>query len=202
MELPPGNCEPYLRDIGNSNSGHVCTGQQQHSSSPDYVSDPRASSTGDSCSVTELAGKVDVHVSTVSPTKQSHSETWVHSGGRGNTNSPLVAVTAVVSTPAPSVCGPPSHHSLPPGPNVTTGVCLGWQVIPSALMEALMQHYQAAEFSKEVCIAYSWKLLEDPQQTEYMTTGGFASLTGLKDKELIRFLWLPPLSWNRQTALP
>ena len=49
-----------------------------------------------------------------------------------------------------SVCRPPSHHSVPTGPTVTTGVCLGWQFIRSAGMEALMQQCQAAEFSKEV----------------------------------------------------
>ena len=75
----------------------------------------------------------------------------VHPGGRGNTNSPLVAVTTVVLTSAPSVSGPPPlHHSLLPGPTVTTLACLGRQVIPSARMEALMQHYQAAGFLKEV----------------------------------------------------
>ena len=35
--------------------------------------------------------------------------------GRGNSNSPLVAVSSVVPTFATSVCGPPSHHSVPPG---------------------------------------------------------------------------------------
>ena len=48
------------------------------------------------------------------------------------------------------VCGPSSYHSIPPGPTVTTGVCLGRQVVTSARMEALMQQYQAAGFSKEV----------------------------------------------------
>ena len=48
------------------------------------------------------------------------------------------------------LCGPPSHHSVPPQPTFTTGVCLGRQVIPYERMEALMQNYQAAGFSKEV----------------------------------------------------
>ena len=134
--------------MGNFNSGHVCH-SPQHSSSPVYVSDSGASSTGDRCCVTGLAGEVDVHISTVSPARQTYSETLVHPGGRGNTKSPLVAVTTVVSTSAPSVCGPPWHHSLPPGPTVTIGACLRWQIVPSASMEALMQHYQAAGFSKE-----------------------------------------------------
>ena len=81
---------------------------------------------------------------------QSHSETTDHPGGQSDTNSPLVAVTTVVFTCTKSVCGPPSHHSVPPGPTVTTGVCHERQVIPSAGMEALMQHYQTAGLSNEV----------------------------------------------------
>ena len=49
-----------------------------------------------------------------------------------------------------SVCGPPSLLSVPPKPTFTTGKCLEWQIPPSARMEALMQYYQAAGFSKEV----------------------------------------------------
>ena len=37
-----------------------------------------------------------------------------------------------------------------PGPIVTRRVCLGWQVVPSVRMEALIQHYKAAGFSEEV----------------------------------------------------
>ena len=73
-----------------------------------------------------------------------------HPGVRSDTNCPLVAITTMVSTSTVSVCGPPSHHFVLPGPPVTTGVCLGLQVIPTARMEALMQHYQAAGFSKKV----------------------------------------------------
>ena len=93
---------------------------------------------------------VDVHVSTVSPAQQSHSEAQDDPGGRGDTHSPLVAVTTVVSTLATTVCGPPSILSVPPRPAVPTGVYLERQVVPSARMEALMQHYQAAGFLKEV----------------------------------------------------
>ena len=74
----------------NSNSGHVCH-SPQHASSPVYVSNLGASSTGDTCSVTRLAGEVNVHVSTVPPAKQSHSKTQDHPGVRSDTNGPLVA---------------------------------------------------------------------------------------------------------------
>ena len=53
----------------------------QHTSSSVYVSSSRATSTGDRCSVTVLAGTVDVHVSTLSPAQQSHSETQDDPGG-------------------------------------------------------------------------------------------------------------------------
>ena len=71
-------------------------------------------------------------------------------GWRDNFNRPLVAVTTMVPTSSLSVCGPPSHHSIPPGPTVTKLVYLGRQVVPSARMDAVMQHYQAAGFSEEV----------------------------------------------------
>ena len=63
----------------------------------------------------------------------------------------LVAVTTVVSTPATIECGSPATIlSVPQRPFVTTGLYLKRQVIPSACMEALMQHYQAAGFSRKV----------------------------------------------------
>ena len=135
--------------MGNSSSAHVCN-SPQHTSSPVYVSSYEASSPGDRCPVTGLAGEVDVHVSTFSPVQQSHSEAQDHSGGQGDTYSPLVAVTIVVSTLTTSVCGPPMLLSIPPIPAVTTGLYLEWQVVPSACMEALMQQYKTAGFSKEV----------------------------------------------------
>ena len=132
--------------MGNCNSGHVCH-SPQHASSPVYVSSSGASSTGDRCLVTGLAGKVDVHVS---PAKQSHSEARDRPDGRGDTRRLLVAVTTVVSTPATTECGPPTILSVPQRPVVTTGLYIERQVVSSARMEALMQYYQAAGFSKEV----------------------------------------------------
>ena len=100
---------------------------------------PGASSTGDRCSVTRLVGEVDVHVSTVSPAQQSHSEAQDHPGGRSDMNSPLVAIVTVVSTPTTSVCLPPLLLPIWPRPTVTTGIYLEQQVIQSArIMEALM----------------------------------------------------------------
>ena len=54
-------------------------------------------------------------------------------------------------TPATIECGSPTTIlSVPQRPFVTTGLYLKRQVIRSARMEALMQHYQAAGFSREV----------------------------------------------------
>ena len=119
---------------------------EQHTSSHGYVSNSGATSTGDRCPVTRLAGTVDVQVSAVSLSQQSHSEAQDDPGGRGETRSPLVVVTTMVSTVTTTVCGPPSILSVPSRPTVTTGICLERQVVPSAHMEALMQHYQAAGF--------------------------------------------------------
>ena len=109
-------------------------------------------STGGGCSVSRLAGKVDVHVSTFSLALQSYSETVVHTGGRSDSNSPLVAETVVVSTPTSTLCASSTIFSIPPRSPVSTGpeISLGRKVIPSARTEALVRHYKAAGFSDEV----------------------------------------------------
>ena len=162
----------------NSSSGHVCN-SPQHTSSLVNVSNSGASSTGDRYS--RLAGEVF----TVSPAQQSHSETKNHSEGRSDTHSPLVAMTTVVPTSTMSVCGQSSSiipyrwDLLSLQEYVSAG-------IPSAGMEALMQHYQAAGFSKEVS-----RLAAAPRRPStkyYVMTGGFASLTGSQKEELIRLV--------------
>ena len=150
VESPPRSRESDIQTGGNSSSGQVCH-SPQHASSPVHGSSSRASSTDDRCFVTGLAGEVNVHVSTISPAQQSHSEAQDHPDGRGDTHRPLVAITTVVSTPAMIECGSPATIlSVPQRPFVTTGLYLKRQVIPSACLEALMQHYQAAGFSREV----------------------------------------------------
>ena len=108
--------------------------------------------TRDRCSVLILGGTVNVHVSTISLVEQSHSETLVHPGGRNHSDSPLVAVTTVVSTPFTTVCGSPTDLTIPPRSIVSTRVYLGWKVVRSGCMESLMHHFQAAGFSKEVSV--------------------------------------------------
>ena len=117
---------------------------------------------------------VDVHVSTgVSPAQQSHSQALDDPGGRGDTHSPPVAVTTIVSTLATTVCGIPSILSVLLRPTVTTGICLEQQVVPSAHMEALMQHYQAAGFSREICRLATVAAPRRPSTNRITTTGGY-----------------------------
>ena len=150
VKSPPRSRESDIQTVGNSSSGQVCH-SPQHTSTPLHVSSYGASSTGNRCFVTGLAGEINVQVFTVSPAQQSHSEAQDHQDGRGDTHRPLVALTTVVSTPATIECGSPATIlSVPQKPFVTTGLYLKRQVIPSACMEALMQHNQAAGFSREV----------------------------------------------------
>ena len=65
------------------------------------------------CSVSGLAGEVNVHVSPIPPAQQSHAEASVHSGGGGNSRSPLVAVSVVVPTSTTSLCGTPPFRRDP-----------------------------------------------------------------------------------------
>ena len=90
VEYPPRSRVSNIQTGGNFSS--VCH-SPQHGSSPIHVSCSRDSSTGDRCLVTGLAGEVDVHVSTVPPAQQCHSEAQDHSDGRGDTHHPLVAFT-------------------------------------------------------------------------------------------------------------
>ena len=127
---PPQDSEAYLQGLGHTRSRHVC----------------------DTVELPGLAGEVNVHVSPIPPAQQSHAETSVHSGSGGNSRTPLVAVSAVVSTSATPLCGTPSSSPLPSGSSVPAGseVHLRRKVVPSARMEALMRHYKAAGFSDEV----------------------------------------------------
>ena len=87
VESPSRDRNTNFRDMGICDCGHF-RHSPQHSSSPVYVSSSRASSTGDTCSVSNLAETVDVHVSTVSLAEQSHSETTNHSGRRDHSDKP------------------------------------------------------------------------------------------------------------------
>ena len=147
----PRDRETHLQGLGDTRSRHVCDTVELPPSSV-HVSSSGAKSPSGGCSVSGLAGEVDVHVSTLSPAQQGRAEITVHSSGRGDPRSPLVAVSTVVPTLTTSLCGTPvdspipSRSSVPAGPEVR----LRRKVVPSARMEALMRHYKAAGFSDEV----------------------------------------------------
>ena len=135
----PRDRETHLQGLGDTRSRHVCDTVELPPSSV-HVSSSGAKSPSGGCSVSRLAGEVNVHVSTLSPAQQGRAEVTVNSCGRGDSRSPLVAVSTVVSTPTTSLCGTPvvspipSRSSVPAGPEVH----LRRKVIPSARMEALM----------------------------------------------------------------
>ena len=102
----PRDREPYLQVLGDTRSRHVCNTVELPPSSV-HVSSSGAKRPSGGCSVSGLAGEVIVHVSPIPPAQQSHAETAVHSGGGGDSCSPLVAVSVVVSTSTLSLCGTP-----------------------------------------------------------------------------------------------
>ena len=66
-----------------------------------------------------------------------------------------------------------NYHSVPPGPTVTTGyVSDGKSYHLHSCSTSKQQDFQKRSLD-------SLQLLEDPQQTECMTKGGFASLRSL-----------------------
>ena len=93
-ESPSRNRESNFHSLMDPSGGHVCNCFKLPPSSV-HVSDSGAMSPGSGCSVSGLAGEVDVHVSSVSPAQQGYSETTVDTGGRRNTDSPLVAKTGM-----------------------------------------------------------------------------------------------------------
>ena len=143
----PRDRETHLQGLGDTRSRHVCDTVELPPSSV-HVSSSGAKSPSGGCSVSRLAGEVNVHVSTLSPAQQGRAEVTVHPCGRGDSRSPLVAVSTVVSTPTTSLCGTPVDSPIPSRSSVPAGpeVHLRRKVIPSARMEALMRHYKAAGF--------------------------------------------------------
>ena len=89
VEPPPRDHETYLRALGDSRSRHVCDCVKLPPSLV-HVSNSGATSPSGGCSVSGLAGEVNVHVSSIPSAQQSHSEAPVHPGGRSNSHSPLV----------------------------------------------------------------------------------------------------------------
>ena len=83
---PPQDRETYLQSLGHTRSRHVFNIVELPPSSV-HVSNSGAKSPSGGCSVSGLAGEVNVHVSPIPPAQQSHSEASIHSGGRGSSHS-------------------------------------------------------------------------------------------------------------------
>ena len=107
----------HLQGLEHTRGRHVCNTVELPPSSV-HVSNSGAKSPKGGCSVSGLAGEVNVHVSPISPAQQSHAEALVDSGGGGNSRSPLVAVSVVVSTSTTSLCGTHSSSPLTSGSSV------------------------------------------------------------------------------------
>ena len=145
----PG-CLRVIADSLSLENQPITTECPQHASSPVYFSSSGALSMVIDALSQDWQGRLMYMFPQVFlPAQHSHSEAQDHSGGWGDTHSPLVAVKTVVATPAVPVCEPPTirmyRRDL-----FSQRICLERQVIPSARMEALMQHYQTAGFSKVV----------------------------------------------------
>ena len=183
---PSRDRETYLQALGDTRSRHVCNGVELPPSSV-HVSNSRATGTSGGCSVSGLAGEVNVHVSSIPPAQQSHSEASINSGGKGISHRPLVAESVMVSTPTTSLCGTPSGLSLPSRSSVPAGseVCLGRKVVPSAWRLSCDTIKQQAFQMRSLG---SRQPLGGPQPIACTTIGGFASLDGPQGKDLIRLI--------------
>ena len=183
---PPRSRESDIQTMGNSSSGQVCH-SPQHASSPVHGFSSGASSTGDRCFVTGLAGEVNVHVSTVSPAQQSHSEAQDHQDGRGDTHRPLVAVT----TWFPHLLQLSVDHLLQffqyrrdllsQQGYISSSKSYhlhAWRLLCSTTKQ---QDFQGMSLSLPQLLHVG-----DPPQIECTMTGGYASLPGLQGEDLIR----------------
>ena len=90
----PRDRQTHLQVLGDTRSPHVCDTVELPPSLV-HVSSSGVKSPNGGCSVSRLAGEVNVHVSTFSPAQQGRAEITVHSSGRCDPRSPVVAVSTV-----------------------------------------------------------------------------------------------------------
>ena len=156
-----------------------------------HVSNSGAKSPSGRCSVSGLAGEVNVHVSPIPPAQQSHSEASIHSGGRGSSRSPLVADSIVVSTSTTSLCGTPPSSSLP----LRSSVQQDQKYVSDGKSYYLHAWRLSCDTIKQQAFQKrslgSRQPLGGPQPIACKTIDGFASLDGPQDKGLIHLI--PPL---------
>ena len=184
----PRDREAYLQGLGDTRSRHVCNTVELPPSSV-HVSNSGAKSPSGGCSSSRLAGEVNVHVPPFFPAQQSHSETLLHSGGRGSSHIPLLAEAIVVSTPTTSLCGTPPvcflyHRDLLS------------QQDQKYVLDGKSYHLHAWRLSCDTIKQQAFQMrslgspqpLRGPQPIACTTIGGFASLLGPQGKGLIRLI--------------
>ena len=184
---PPRDRGTYLQGLEHTRSRHVCNTVELPPSSV-HVSNSGAKSPSGGCSVSGLAGEVNVHVSPIPPAQQSHSEASIHSGGRVSSRSPLVADSIVVSTPTTSLCGTPPSSSY------------RWDLLSQQdqkyVSDGKSYHLHAWRLSCDTIKQQAFQKrslgsrqpLGGPQPIACTTIGGFASLDGPQDKGLIHLI--------------
>ena len=174
VEPPPQDSETYLRALGDTKSRLVCDSVKLPPSLV-HVSNSGATSPSGGCSVSGLAGEVNVHVSSIPSAQKCHSEAPVHPDGRSDSHSPLVAETVVVSIPTctSSLCGSPPVLSLPSRSSVPA-----WRLSCDTIKQ---QAFHTRSLG-------SPQPLGGPQPIACATIGGFASLDGPEGKGLIRLI--------------
>ena len=146
----PRDRESYLQGLGDTRSRHVCDTVELPPSSV-HVSSSGAKSPSGGCSVSRLAGEVNIHVPPfplLNKVMQKLRSTQV-----------AEMILVVPWWPSQSwfphllrLCVEHPGSPLPSGSSVPAGpeVHLRRKVVPSAHMEALRRHYKAAGFSDEV----------------------------------------------------
>ena len=184
LESPPRDCELHLRVLGDTRSRHVrdCV---KFPPSLVHVSNSGATSPSGGCSVSGLAGEVNVHVSSIPSGQQSHSEAPVHPGGRSNLIAPwwpkqswfLHLLHLCVDHPlffpyCRDLLSQQDQISVSDG---KTYHLLAWRLSCDTLKQ---QAFQSRSLG-------SPQLLEGLQPIACMMIGGFTSLDGLQGKGLI-----------------
>ena len=174
---PPLDRETYLQALGDTRSRHVCNSVELPPSLV-HVSNSGATSPSGGCSVSGLAGEVNVHVSSIQSAQQSHSEAPVHPGSRSYSRSPLLAETVMVFhtyfvfvwiTPTIEIFCPSRIRSMS---------LHAWRLSCDTIKQ---QAYQTRSLS-------SPQPLRGPQPIACTTIGGFASFLGPHGKGLIRLI--------------
>ena len=180
----PRDRETHLQVLGDTRSRHVCDTVELPPSLV-HVSSSGDKSPSGGCSVSRLAGEVNVHVSTLSPAQQGRAEITVHSSGRGDPRSPLVAVSTVVPTLLRLCVEHPL--SLPYRQDllsqqdqkyISDGKSFHLHVWRLSCDTTKQQAFQTRSLG-------SRQLLGDPRPIACTTTDGVVSHDGLRDKVLI-----------------